>query len=253
MSHGSFFWYDLVSKDTRASRAFLTRLFGWVASDAAMPDGTPYTSFSSGGNVICGLMPLNETRDYEGGKAYWMTYIQVDRLFSTITRAERQGGEVLSEVMPVPDLGSYQVLRSPDGGLLALVEARQPVLSPGFSWNTITWNELMSPQPQRAQDFYRAIAGWSHQDVTGTLNYAFFTLGGANVAGLLDMSTPDFTALKPGWQTYIAVEDVDALTAQVPSCGGHIAAEPFDLPGVGRVAVIIEPGEGVISLLTPPA
>ena len=253
MSHGSFFWYDLVSKDTQASRAFLTRLFGWVASDSALPDGTPYTSFSFGGNLICGLMSLNETRDYEDSKAYWMTYIQVDRLFSTITRSERQGGNVLSEVLPVPGLGSYQVLRSPDGGLLSFVEARQQVLKPGFTWNAITWNELVSRQPGRAQDFYSAIVGWSHQEVTGAFAYAFFTLGGANVAGLLDVSADDFTSMKPGWQAYIAVADVDALTTQVPSCGGHIAAEPFDLPGVGRVAVIIEPGEGVISLLTPPA
>lgn len=253
MSHGSFFWYDLVSKDPAASRAFLTRLFGWVASDAAMPDGTPYTSFSSGGKLICGLMPLSEARDYDEGRAYWMTYIQVDRLFSTMTRAERQGGEVLSDVMPVPDLGSYQVLRDPDGALFSLVEAKQPVLSPDFSWNSIIWNELLCRHSKASIEFYRSTAGWIFQPAESQLNYAFFTVGGQNMAGVLDMPGDDFGDLRAGWQTYIAVENVDEMAAKVESSGGHLAAEPFDLPGVGRIAILVEPGGCVISLLTPPA
>lgn len=255
MSHGSFYWYDIVSKDRDASRNFLTRVFGWVASDAAMPDGTPYTSFSTNGKLICGLMPLTQSNDYDGGRAHWMTYVQVDRLFSTMTRAERQGGEILSDVQPIPDLGSFQVLRDPGGALLSMVEANQPVLSPGFAWNTVIWNELMSREAPQTLDFYRAVTGWTAQNASndGSLDYGFLTMGGANMAGFLLAEGADYGDMRPGWQTYIAVEDVDATAAKAQAAGGHIAAEPFDLPGVGRIAVIVEPGETVISLLTPPA
>ena len=253
MGHGSFYWYDIISKNRDASRDFLTRLFGWVASDAAMPDGTPYTSFSSGGALICGLMSLTEVNDYDEGRAHWMTYVQVDRLFSTTTRAERQGAEILSEVQPIPDLGSYQLLRDPGGALLSLVEANHPILSHGFAWNTIIWNELLSREASQTLEFYRAVTGWTAQEATtdGSLDYGFFTMGGANLAGFLHMDGSDFGDIRPGWQTYIAVEDVDAMAAKAKAAGGHIAAEPFDMPSVGRIAILIDPGETVISLLTP--
>ena len=253
MSHGSFFWYDLVTKDWDASKAFLMRLFDWDATDVAMPNGAPYTSFSKDGQLTCGLMPLTAANDYDEGRAHWMTYVQVDRLFSTITRAERHGGEILSEVKPIPDLGSYQVLRDPSGALFSLVEASSPILSSNFAWNSIIWNELTTRNPQPAAEFYRAVTGWTATAAQADLDYAFFAMGGVNMAGLLAMQGPDFGDLRSGWQTYFAVEDVDATVARVEACGGHVAAHPFDLPGVGRVAIIIEPGQGTISLLTPPA
>ena len=255
MSHGSFFWYDLVSRDTAATRAFLTRMFDWVASEAQMPDGTSYTSFSTSGNVVCGLIPLDAKRDFDERRAHWITYIRVDRLFSAMARVERQGGEILTEPLPVPDLGSYQVVRDPDGALLALVEARYEVLNPGFAWNTVIWNELTCRDVGPAQEFYRAVTGWVHSPNAGgpdALDYGFFTTVGANVAGLLEMAGPDYGDLRPAWQAYIAVEDVDAMAAKVTECGGHVAAEPFDVPGVGRIAIVIEPGGCQLSLLCPP-
>ena len=251
MAHGNFFWYDLVSKRPKASRDFLVQLFGWTASDTAMPDGTPYTSFSSGNDLICGLIPLNESRDYEGGRAYWITYIQVERLFSAITRAQRQGGEVLSEAQPIPDLGSYQFIRDPDGALISLVEARHRVLTPGFAWNSVTWNELVCRQIKSCEAFYQSVVGWDTAPADGELDYSFFTSSGANIAGFLDMSAQTFEGLRPGWQTYFSVENVDQTTEKVEACGGHVAVSPFDLPGVGRLAIIIEPGEAILNLLTP--
>ena len=200
-------------------------------------------------------MPLKAENDFDEGRAHWMSYIRVDRLFSTVTRAERQGGEILSDARPVPDLGSYQVIRDPSGALLSLIEANQPILSPDFAWNTIIWNELLTRHSQPTVDFYRAVTGWSAMpaDNQNTLDYGFLTFGGTNIAGILQMDSPDFGDIRSGWQTYIAVEDVDAMTAKAKAAGGLIAATPFDLPGVGRIAVIIEPGETVISLLTPPS
>lgn len=253
MSHGSFFWYDLISKDPAATRAFVTQLFGWVASEATMPDGTPYTSFSSGGNLICGLMPFSPARDFEDGRAHWMTYVQVDRLFATTTRVERKGGTILSDPLPVPELGTYQIIRDSEGALLALVEAQRPVLSHKFIWNSVIWNELNCRSAADAKDFYRGIAGWTATSVVDEgLTYDFFTQGGANVAGLLEMNGTGFEDVRPGWQTYLAVADVDDMATKAVECGGYLAASPFDLPGVGRIAIIVEPGGCQISLLHPP-
>ena len=253
MSHGRFFWYDLVSKDRKASRAFLTSLFGWTASDAAMPDGTPYTSFSVQKHLVCGLMPLTEARDFNQGQGYWMTYLRVDRLAPSIVRAKQQGGVTLSGALPVPDLGAYQIIRDPAGTLLALVEARQSILSSGMLWTSVIWNELLCRQGEGpVADFYQVVAGWSYQKTPQqAFDYSLFSLGGSQVAGILEMPDTAYAGLRPAWQTYIGVSDVDALTAKALDCGGHITAEPFELPGVGRLALIVEPGGCQITLLQP--
>lgn len=55
--------------------------------------------------------------------------------------------------------------------------------------------------------------------------------------------------MPPMWTTFIYVEDVDATTAKVRQAGGAVLQEPFDLPE-GRVAVIADPGGGMLGILS---
>ena len=57
-------------------------------------------------------------------------------------------------------------------------------------------------------------------DNQSTLDYGFLTLGGTNVAGILQMDGPEFGDMRSGWQTYIAVEDRDAMAAKAKSGRG---------------------------------
>ena len=42
----------------------------------------------------------------------------------------------------------------------------------------------------------------------------------------------------PSWNTYLAVDDVDAATAKVAGAGGQVAMAPFDVgDGAGRMSV----------------
>jgi predicted enzyme related to lactoylglutathione lyase len=43
-------------------------------------------------------------------------------------------------------------------------------------------------------------------------------------------------------------DDVDATAAKVKNLGGSVVAEPFDVPGVGRMAVCKDPTDAVFSL-----
>lgn len=254
MTHGSFFWYDMVSKNPEATRTFMPRVFGWDASHAVMPDGTPYISFSSAGKLVCGLMPLSERRDFDSGRAHWMTYLEVDGLATAQSRVENSGGEILGNQQTVPDLGAYQVIRDPDGALVALVEARRKVLQQGNNWNSVVWNELICRDADRIGDFYHSIANWTiSSDASNNFEYGFFTQNRVNMAGLLEMKGHDFGDIKSSWQVYIAVEDIDAAVNKVTLNGGQISAEPFDMPGIGRIAIVIEPGECQFSLLQPPS
>ncbi len=50
------------------------------------------------------------------------------------------------------------------------------------------------------------------------------------------------------WMYYVSVGDVDAAQKKAVSLGGRAMEPPMDIPGVGRMAVIVDPQGAVISL-----
>jgi predicted enzyme related to lactoylglutathione lyase len=52
----------------------------------------------------------------------------------------------------------------------------------------------------------------------------------------------------PRWQSYIAVDDVDARTERAVSLGARILMEPKDAGAAGRVAYLADPGGAVFAL-----
>jgi len=57
------------------------------------------------------------------------------------------------------------------------------------------------------------------------------------VAGIAPQS-PEMAAqsVPPMWNTYLAVEDVDAASERVTAAGGQLAMAPFDVMDAGRMA-----------------
>jgi predicted enzyme related to lactoylglutathione lyase len=53
------------------------------------------------------------------------------------------------------------------------------------------------------------------------------------------------------WLPYLAVDDVDARCAKARQAGATIIREPFDIPKVGRIAILKEPGGAMVGWMTP--
>src|SRR3712207_6149819 len=117
----------------------------------------------------------------------------------------------------------------------------------------LAWNEHVSKDPQKAQDFYSELFGWNFErqgtddkqgndDQTGPPYWIFSSEGseGAPLGGLMEMDenfpgdTPNF------WGVYFAVEDADATVATAKEAGAQVRMEPFDTPP-GRIAVLGDP------------
>src|SRR4029453_18842778 len=75
--------------------------------------------------------------------------------------------------------------------------------------------------------------------------YSTCRLGGRAVAGLYDQ------AERPGWGSYISVDDVDRETGRARELGATVLVEPFDTPGGGRVATVRDPAGAVGALSQP--
>lgn len=121
------------------------------------------------------------------------------------------------------------------------------------SHGTIWWTELNTFEPAKARAFYAALLGWEFDEMPmpgGT--YLVARQGDEMVAGIFDMKAGGMPPDTPShWFTYIAVDDVDVRVKQVVTLGGKVLREPWDIPGVGRVAIILDGTGAGVGLMTP--
>ena len=116
----------------------------------------------------------------------------------------------------------------------------------------IIWHDLFSGDRQRSMEFYRRVAGWQYM----TEHATDFAWGGGEkefILALLDdeagagiAQTPE--AFPNSWIAYVEVADVGAACAQAEKLGGTILREPFEVPGVGRNALLRDPAGALIGL-----
>jgi uncharacterized protein len=116
------------------------------------------------------------------------------------------------------------------------------------------WNELMTRDVERAKKFYADTLGWSFEGMPmpgGGGTYWLAKAGGEAVAGIFDISAPEFGPVPESWMAYIAVDDVDARVKKATAAGARLMKPIFDVPGVGRIAILMEPGGAGIGWMTP--
>ena len=65
------------------------------------------------------------------------------------------------------------------------------------------------------------------------------------------MNGPDFEGIPPHWFAYIAVDDVDARVAGATAEGATLLRPIFDIPGVGRIAILKDSVGAAIGWITP--
>ncbi len=122
------------------------------------------------------------------------------------------------------------------------------------SHGTFYWNELMTRNVERAKTFYADTVGWSFDAMPmpgGGGTYWLAKMGGDPVAGILDIGTPEFGQVPESWMAYLAVDDVDGRVAKGVKAGAKLMKPIFEVPGVGRIAILMEPGGAGIGWMTP--
>ena len=84
-------------------------------------------------------------------------------------------------------------------------------------------------------------------------DYHLMMQGDRPVGGIMAMVPGLPPGTPPHWTSYLAVMDVDAACRQTRELGGGIIRAPWDVPGVGRIAIITDPTGAVLALITPVA
>jgi uncharacterized protein len=122
------------------------------------------------------------------------------------------------------------------------------------SHGTFYWNERTTRDVEGVKKFYAGTMGWSYDGMPmpgGT--YWLAKVGDQPVGGIFDISGREYDGVPEGWMAYIAVDDVDARVKKAVAAGAKVMKPAFDVPGVGRIAILLEPSGAGIGWMTPAA
>lgn len=116
---------------------------------------------------------------------------------------------------------------------------------------TFVWNELATSDVDGAKAFYTNVIGWTVDDVDMGENGTYHILkdGDEMRGGLMSTAGIPGDPPPPHWMAYIGVDDVDATCEKAKAAGGQVLNGPFDIPNVGRMAVLMDPQGAVVSIM----
>jgi predicted enzyme related to lactoylglutathione lyase len=122
-----------------------------------------------------------------------------------------------------------------------------------WSHGSFYWNELLTKNVEDAKKFYETTIGWSYQamPMPDGATYWVAIMGGKPVGGIFPTDGPGFEKVPEAWMSYLAVDDVDARVAKATAAGAKLMRPIFDVPNVGRIAILTEPGGAGVGWMTP--
>ncbi len=112
------------------------------------------------------------------------------------------------------------------------------------------WVDLVAHDMAAAKTFYEQLFGWTceDQDTQGGPPYAIFSVGGKSVAGMGQMCDEmKSQGIPPMWNSYVNVDDVDAIAKKSEELGGKVTMPPMTVLDAGRMAFIQDPTGGNVA------
>ena len=108
---------------------------------------------------------------------------------------------------------------------------------------SLAWTELLTRDVDAAKAYYERVCGWKFNTMPlpdGGGEYHLGQVGdGPPIVGMMDMNEmPHLEGQTAHWVIYVAVDDVDKAAEETVAAGGEVLGEPFDVEGVGRIAMV---------------
>lgn len=246
---GTIGWFDLMTSDPAAARAFYTGLFGWTI-EVGPPEFGGYAICSNAGRTAAGMGPT------EAGSPQppsWTIYFMTADADATAARITAHGGALIVPPMDVGDEGRMLVASDPGGAVFGAWQPRahrgaQCAHEPG----AMAWAEVNTRNSPRERAFYAAVFELeAHRLEAPGIEYWTLHRGDETVGGVLQMDAHWPESVPPHWMAYLQVADTDAACARITELGGKVCVPPFDSP-YGRIAVVEDPQGALFSLMHPP-
>lgn len=238
-------WLDLGVPDLDRAMAFYGALFGWEF-EVGPEEAGRYTICLLRGLPVAALSPHGEGPDF-----WWNVYLATADAEATAARATAAGAELLMAPVDVLGQGVLAMLRDPVGAQFGLWQGKahlgcRLVNEP----NTLVRNDLVTPDPAPAREFYAEVFGFTVDRNTDLVDADHTFLrrpDGHEIGGV--MGEPDARVSR--WGTAFGVADVDTAVGVVREHGGTVL-NVVDLPYT-RLATVADPFGAEFSLGVMPA
>lgn len=106
------------------------------------------------------------------------------------------------------------------------------------------WYELVTGDSAKAKAFYDSACGWNidAEPAPGGMDYRMINAADGQAGGVMQLNADMIAGgARPTWLGYFGVDDVDASVAAVVAAGGQVHLPAFDIPDVGRLAMVTDP------------
>jgi predicted enzyme related to lactoylglutathione lyase len=242
---GTFCWFEISTHDPDAARAFYSRVIGWEINDVAMGGISAYPLIVNGGVPVGGVMTAPP-----GTPNLWNAYLAVEDVDASAAAVRKLGGAVLMDAQDIPGVGRFAVVADPQGAVFSLFRSAEststdaPRVAGGFHWT-----ELSAADVDAVLPFYKGAFGFETEAMAMPMGtYHILTKGGVQCGGAMTTMHPE---VPPMWLPWVHVTDCDAAAARAVSAGGKLASDPFDVDGIGRMVIVIDPTGAALGVITP--
>lgn len=117
------------------------------------------------------------------------------------------------------------------------------------------WYELTTTDLDAAEAFYTAVVGWRaepFENAAASPRYVVVNAGDRGVGGLTTL--PDEAAkmgVPAAWMGYFPTKDINGSVDALQKAGGVVDRPVYEVPGVGRFAVVADPQGAAFMFLEP--
>jgi len=248
---GTFSWADVATSDVDGATAFYEGLLGWGHEDSPIPGGGVYRMFKLRGRSAAAAGSQPDEQRSHGIPPHWNNYVTVTSVDDTAAQVKGLGGNLVVDPFDVMTAGRMAVLSDPTGAMLSIWEPRdnigaELVNDPGC----LTWNELSTPDVERAKAFYADLFGWSYEDVgTAEMPYTTIRNGDRMNGGIRPLGEQEQQmGVPPNWLPYFTSAALDDSVAKVGELGGAVIVGPMAILQGSRIAAARDPQGAVFAL-----
>lgn len=244
---GDFIWYELMTPDPGAAKAFYDAVVGWDIEPQPAGEMDYRMIRRSDGGHAGGVLRITPEMTSEGARPTWLGYINVADVDDCVASIERSGGKNLM-THDIPDVGRIAMVADPQGAPFYVMKPIPPRgdfngRSDVFSRDAqqrVGWNELATSDQKAALDFYTSRFGWTKGEAMpmGEMgDYRLLSHHDLPIGAIMTKA-----ANRPArWRFYFRVPDVDSAKSAIEAGGGTVMHGPVEVPGGDRILIATDP------------
>ena len=208
---GKIVWHDLLTHDVERAKDFYGNLFGWTFREKGA-----YHIIQLNGRTIGGIVEIKPQS--QRSTARWIASLSVDDVDKSAEFTLKQGGKIHEGPVDMKLRGRGALVSDPQGAKILLLHSNSgdPEDRPA-NMNDWLWDELWSSNPGNSLEFYRALVGYTSEE----MREGYWILKSqdkwrSGIRSLFDKE------LEQRWVPVIRVENPQEISANIETLGGSV-------------------------------